>query len=602
MSKYFNNAIIGNSNILVSLNKNGDILRFFAPNIDYKQHIDEHNVALILDSKVFLLNDENTFNHEQFYEENTNILNTRIYNNDISILQKDYVDINNNIMVRNYKIDKTTYNVENIKLLIYSKLITTSNDYISSWYNEELDALIQYSKDSYFTTFSDSKICNYQINGSKQVFDTLQFNQKDYVGMSNDSVITYMFNNMELNIYMFFRDNMFLTKNIIKTIRQIDEKLIYDDTKKYWENIINKINVINFQNEKEKQIYIRSVLTLLLYTNDKTGGMIASCEVDEGFTKCGRYSYCWPRDSVYITEGLNKCGLPNISEFFYNKFCQITQNENGMWEQRYYTDGNLAPIWGLQLDETSSVVIGMIKQYILNKDNEFIERLQPSIDKAIEYLLRVLDTDTNLHITCYDLWEMNEGKHIYTLASIYYAFKLYVENIQNAKLVTLIKIKMDKIYNNILDVFWNEQKGYFKISDNRDMVDVSTLSLVWPFEIFDVNDEKIVKTVNKIEEYLTSPIGGIYRFEFDHYMDTNPWVIATLWVSMYYIKSYKKNKIDTDYIKAKEYFDWVTNHCSENYFLAEQISRVDGKPLWVNALGWSHAMYIILSEEIYGKK
>ena len=42
---------------------------------------------------------------------------------------------------------------------------------------------------------------------------------------------------------------------------------------------------------------------------EKTGGLLASPEIDEGFTKCGRYAYCWCRDAAFITGALDKCGL-----------------------------------------------------------------------------------------------------------------------------------------------------------------------------------------------------------------------------------------------------------------------------------------------------
>jgi len=68
-------------------------------------------------------------------------------------------------------------------------------------------------------------------------------------------------------------------------------------------------------------------------------------EVDEYKTKCGRYSYCWPRDAVFITKALDILGMTKETTLFYSKFCKITQSKNGMWEQRFYTDGRLAPSW-----------------------------------------------------------------------------------------------------------------------------------------------------------------------------------------------------------------------------------------------------------------
>ncbi|MBE5822359.1 MAG: hypothetical protein E7311_07240 [Clostridiales bacterium] len=601
MEKYVNDAIIGNSTILVSLNNKGEILRYFAPNIDYMQHIANHQVGIIIENRYVNLGDSDVFKYNQYYEKNTNILYTKIYNENIKILQRDYVDIENNVLVRKYVIEKNNTGLDISKLLIYSELNTNVNNYTSGWYNEELNSLIQYSKDSYFTTFSKNKITNYQINDAKSVFYNLEYNKKDYIGMSNSSVIEYEIEDNEITIFISFRDSLYLTKNLINLLNTIDEKLMYEDNVKYWNNIVNKIKKYNFENDKQEEIYIRSVLLLLMYTNDKTGGMIASCEVDENFTHCGRYAYCWPRDSVYLTEALNICGLKEISNFFYTKFCRATQLDNGMWEQRYYTDGNLAPCWGLQLDETACVVIGIIKQYLLTKDENFLNIMQESLDKAIEYLLKQLDIHTNLNNTCYDLWEMNEGQHLYTLCSIYYAFKMYVENIETAKFASLIKIKMDKMYNNIFEKYWSEDLGFFRRNLNDNILDTSVLGLIWPFDILDITNEKVKITAHEIEKRLTSPVGGIYRFEYDHYMQTNPWIICTLWLCIYYIKKYKVTGNIEEYNKAKEYLDWVTNHATELGFLPEQISRVNEKELWVNALGWSHAMYIICINEIYNE-
>ena len=51
------------------------------------------------------------------------------------------------------------------------------------------------------------------------------------------------------------------------------------------------------------------------------------------------------------------------TEKFYEVFCKKTQSKNGMWEQRFYTDGTLAPCWGYQIDETASVIYGDFEHY-----------------------------------------------------------------------------------------------------------------------------------------------------------------------------------------------------------------------------------------------
>ena len=87
----------------------------------------------------------------------------------------------------------------------------------------------------------------------------------------------------------------------------------------------------------------------------------------------GRYSYSWPRDSVFITKALDLLGMTKETNKFYDNFCKKTQSRNGMWEQRFYADGTLAPCWGYQIDETASVIYGLYEHYKVTKEKKFLE-------------------------------------------------------------------------------------------------------------------------------------------------------------------------------------------------------------------------------------
>ena len=51
----------------------------------------------------------------------------------------------------------------------------------------------------------------------------------------------------------------------------------------------------------------------------------------------------------------------------------MTQSKSGMWEQRFYTDGRLAPCWGYQIDETASVIFGIYAHYKITKNKKFLK-------------------------------------------------------------------------------------------------------------------------------------------------------------------------------------------------------------------------------------
>ena len=111
---------------------------------------------------------------------------------------------------------------------------------------------------------------------------------------------------------------------------------------------------------------------------------------------------------------------------FYSEFCRITQSKNGMWEQRFYTDGRLALCWGYQVDETASVVYGVYNHYEYTKNEEFLKENLHMCELAITFLKKyVYDVleNTGKYAVSYDIWEENDrGIHMYSLASIFSAF------------------------------------------------------------------------------------------------------------------------------------------------------------------------------------
>lgn len=299
------------------------------------------------------------------------------------------------------------------------------------------------------------------------------------------------------------------------------------------------------------------------------------------------------------------------TEKFYKNFCKNTQNQNGMWEQRFYTDEKLAPCWGYQIDETASVVYGVYEQYESNKNIKFLKDTLKMCEKAIEFLKKYIDDVLNnkgkMKIS-YDLWEMYEGIHLYSISSIFSAFdkmikiydllneeniisqnRLKQENVLKQK-DELVKI-LFKIKKFILDNFYDNNKKSFIRNLEDKKIDISVLGLIEPFNIFSIKEKRITNTVEKINLTLRTYTGGYQRFEKDHYMNGNPWVISTLWMALYYIKA-------KEYKKAKECFEFVVKTSHENGFLSEQIDNDKLKPAWIIGLGWSHAMYIIVLEKL----
>ena len=85
---------------------------------------------------------------------------------------------------------KNEHDIElNVDILLYSKLINDENNKVSGMYKDE--NLVQYMHDYTLSIFSKNKPLSYQINNAKKDVQDGNIFDKDYIGMSMDSAISY---------------------------------------------------------------------------------------------------------------------------------------------------------------------------------------------------------------------------------------------------------------------------------------------------------------------------------------------------------------------------------------------------------------------------
>ena len=648
-NKYLNEAIIGNKKIIATFTSKGEMQRIYFPSKDNRQYINYfHTGVKINESDLIYLHDDINNTYKQYYDTDTNILNTEITNTyfNLKIVQTDFILIKENVLLKRYtflnegKIDLNT------QFYIHSELLSDTNNFVGCKIVD--GGMMQYAHDFVFSTFAKGKdIIKHQINGSIENIKRTEIHDKDYIGMSKDTSIAYEVGTIkpgekkELEITILIDENKNISdiEDEIERIKRIDFDKEYTNTKSYWRKYVKDHNGLkikepeNSYDERIYEIYKRSILLFPLLTNVDTGAIIASPEIDENFTKCGRYAYCWPRDAIFMTKAMDILKMNKETEKFYKVFCQKTQSKNGMWEQRFYTDGKLAPCWGYQVDETASVVFGVYEHYKYTKSEKFLKENLQMCEKAIDFLKRYIkdwiepslknenqeNQTQNLsnlkehkyHVS-YDLWEMCEGVHLYSLASIYSAFenmlKIYnvlgkdISDFENNRLkqekvekskkeIEKLQLEIKKYINKYL--YDEEKKSYIRNSEDKKM-DISIIGAVTPFEVFKPKEKKVQNTVERINLSLRTYTGGYQRFENDNYMNGNPWPIANLWMTLYYLETGEKKK-------AKETFDFVIKTAGKHYFLGEQVDNETLKSNWVIGLGWSHAMFIIVLEKYMGK-
>lgn len=639
-NKYYNDAIIGNKKIIASYTEKGELQRLCYPEVDGRQFIDYFQTGVkINDSNLIYLHQDINNKYSQEYIENTNILKTNIKNTyfNFNIEQIDFALVDKNIIVKKY-IFKNNNSVDlDTKFIINSKILSNDLERFGSRIVDK--GIIQYNHNYAMAIFSNKNLYGHKLNDVQRTLQSAVIMDKDYIGMSNEIAISYDIGvihpgeQQELNIFILVNENHDIEEKIQKCVK-LNTDIEFENVKNYWNLYVENHSKIKIESNKSDfykkllEIYNRTILLFPLLINDETGGIVAALELDENRTKSGCYAYCWPRDSIFITRAFDLLKMEEETEKFYNVFCKKTQSNNGMWEQRFYTDGTLAPCWGYQIDETASVIYGVYDHYKHTKDNKFLEENLKMCEKATEFLFAYTENLLNIdeedlvkkelqekykkyfeitkHVS-YDLWEMNEGVHLYSLSSIISGLecmkKIY-ETIDNKqenlrlkqekrnkialKLNKYIQLLKDYIEDNLIDKNTKTLKRNLK--DNN--MDISVIGAVYPFNVFNPNEKVIKNTVDKINMTLRTHTSGYLRFEYDNYMGgNNPWIITTLWMALYYIKI---NDLDN----AKKCFSFVVNTSLRHGFLAEQVNNDDKNFKWVIGLGWSHAMFIIVLNEL----
>lgn len=618
MEKFYNEAVIGNKKMLATYSKKGELLRLFYPNVDFRQFIDYFHIGLkINDSQIIYLHEDINNVYNQQYLQDTNILKTIIENKyfKLKISQIDAITIKDDILIKKFKFINENNIDLRINFLINSKMLSSQDNPISARIFD--DTLIQYNYDYSVGIFSKEKITSYQLHDVNRNFASGVIGGKDYIGMSSNSAISYNLGSLkpgeerEFTLFIYMKENKGTKieeniENSIDKIRKFEVDKKIDSIKKYWRKFVKEhinLDTSDFS-EKLDLIYKRSILLFPLLINSETGGIIAAPEIDEERKVSGGYAYCWPRDAVFITKALDILGMCNEAKDFYIKFCKNTQSKKGMWEQRFYTNGNLAPCWGYQIDETASVIYGICEHYKFKKDIEFLKQSIKMCENAVEFLFKYIENlleideedsvkkeielknkNTNkieVHLS-YDLWEMNEGVHLYSLASIFSAFDAMIymdEELQKnnnsnrikQEIVLNRKLKLEKykdlIKKYITNNFYDEKQKIFYRNLTDKKMDISLLGIFVPFGLLSTSEKSAKNLAEKINMTLRTYTGGYLRFEGDNYYGgKNPWVISTLWMALYYIKADKKNK-------AMECLDFVVKTASENGLLAEQVDNL----------------------------
>lgn len=636
---YLIDGLIGNGNMLLTFTKDGVVQRLNWPRIDYVDQVN-HQWAGISDKDTgkTLFFHESEFQHEQYYVEDSNILAVRHDTKGYQVNQTDFIHPEKDLWVRNFEITNTSKETRDLSFIYYSEAALDGQEkYQTTKFDLDTDTLSHYYRATAMAITSEEEIKGYQAGKAKEQAEANQFEGRMILNhpqgafsINLGEVKAEETKKVTLYISLASTEKEALAANM--EAKRVGYTKLKKQTLDYWMDLLSKRTQYEIEDSKVADIYKRSILTFHLLQNKQTGAFIAGPEVDDEYDYSGGYAYCWGRDAAFIASAVDAAGYHDSVSKFY-RFMTSIQSADGSWDQRHYTDGVLAPTWGLQIDETGSILWGINQHYQLTKDESFRKDAWPSVKKGADFLAGFIDPETHLPLPSKDLWEKRDGEHLYSAAAVYGGLVGAAELAEKEHLDDLAnryKEKASKMKKAVLSIGWNDQEERFvrsikltvpaaqyeqeraagrKVLERSNIKgvkeytlwedltpDISLLGLSYPFGMIDVSDDKLKKTAQAIEETCTSKkVGGIERFPGDVYIGGNPWIISTLWLGIYKVKN-------NDYHAGSALFDWATKYANHLNLLPEQIDKETGEPAWVMPLTWSHAMYVLSIKEFSEKK
>ncbi|HDS45444.1 MAG TPA: glycoside hydrolase family 15 protein [Methanomicrobia archaeon] len=333
----------------------------------------------------------------------------------------------------------------------------------------------------------------------------------------------------------------------------------------------------------------------------ENGGIVAANSTKNGYPKAAKnYFYVWPRDAAFACIAADVLGLENVQENFFNWCLKRAEGftENGLFYEKYYPNG-LKALPQFQPDQTGTVLFAVWNHY--KEDISGASKFHELVELAGNGICNAWDKD-HFTLVTNDLWEerycfpdLNEN-FSYSLAACIKGLRCAHEVIPDRKWIETANEMKKRLDIHFMDYFI---RSYGKISDRR--IDASAIGLVYPFEVYEADDPRIVATINEIEKRLVNN-GGVHRYEHDEYdgwmyellhrkKGAGAWPLLNFWMVIYY-------SIKGDKDRAENYYYWVLEKINDgDCRIPEQLFENELQ-VSVSPLLWSHSMFVVASKQL----
>jgi GH15 family glucan-1,4-alpha-glucosidase len=325
-----------------------------------------------------------------------------------------------------------------------------------------------------------------------------------------------------------------------------------------------------------------------------------------------QYQACWMRDGALIAYGMNRAGQhESASRFFRWTDTTLTRHrphvervldvlshkgelaESDYLPTRFTLDGGLmpGPWWDFQLDGYGTWLWALVEHIEHTNDRASLNLYRDNIAYICEYLCALWDQPN------YDCWEENRNQiHLSTLSAIYGGL-MAVQRLDPTLGTGSVaaQIRDYALKTGVID-------GHLTKYVGNSAVDSSLLWSAVPYGLLRLDDPLFLGTLDVIERELHNPNGGVYRYRADVYYGGGEWLLLTAWLGWVYARC-------GDLDKARALLRWIELQADSDGLLPEQTAEhllaPEHQAEWITRWGtsakpllWSHAMYLVLNQEL----
>jgi oligosaccharide amylase len=629
---------VGNGSLLVTFDEKYQIRDVYFPHVGQENHTEGYPFRFgVWADGEFSWIAADGWQRRLLYKHETLVTDVRLINEKLGleIISHDTVASHENVFLRSVRVANLLDKAREVRVFLHHDFRISENKVgDTAFYDPETFALIHYKRDRYFLINTEPHFDSF-VTGRKDFRDQEGTWRDAEDGELNGGAITEGSVDSTIGIHLQLAPQQ--TKEFFywlaagtshdevsalnRHVLQQTPNKYCGYTENYWRVWVNK-NDIDFAGLPPAVVGLFKRSLLVIRTQTDTGGAIlAANDSDVTERATDHYSYLWTRDGALVANALDLAGYPSMTRKFY-ELCGKIIHENGYFLQKYNADGTVASGWHaawdvwakkrlvpIQEDETALVVWALWQHYDRYRDIEFTRKLyRPLILKAADFMCAFRDAESRLPLPSWNLWEDRRGIHTFTCSTVVGGLRAaarFAYLFGEADAAQKYETAADEIVAAMREHLYSKELGRFLRAlqfhhDDRFETDATvdaSLFGAFYFGAFAPDDEVVVNTMRAVREHLwvNGETGGAARYENDAYMRVtenatgNPWFICTLWLADFYIA---RAASPEDLKPALEILEWTTRRALPSGVLAEQVNPLDGSPVSVSPLTWSHSTFV----------